>query len=71
VGIKAMRAEELRNMTYEELKQKEFQLNEELFNLKIRYSLGQLENPLKIRTARKDVARAKTILREKETKPSS
>ncbi len=51
-------------MTDDELEYKELQLTEELFNLKVRKALGQLENPLKILAARKDIARVKTILRE-------
>jgi large subunit ribosomal protein L29 len=61
-----MKATELRDLTREELEQKQLQLCEELFNLRIRHSLGQLENPLKLRQARKDIARANTILREKK-----
>ncbi len=62
-----MRPAELRNMTNEELEYKDLQLREELFNLKVRKALGQLENPLKIPATRKDIARIKTILRENET----
>jgi large subunit ribosomal protein L29 len=66
-----MKAVELREMTDEELRQKELQLNEELFNLRMRKALGQLENPLKIRVIRRDIARVKTVLREKESKAVS
>lgn len=59
-----MKPIEMRNMTHEELEQKEFQLKEELFNLRVRSALGQLENPMKIRVARRDIARAQTILKQ-------
>ena len=62
-----MKPEEMRNMTHEELEQKELQLKEELFNLRVRNALGQLENPMKLKAARKDIARAKTILKQKLT----
>jgi large subunit ribosomal protein L29 len=48
------------------LKQQLITKEEELFNLKIQLSTKQLENPMKIRDARRHVARLKTILREKE-----
>ena len=63
-----MRPAELRNMTNDELEYKDIQLREELFNLRVRKALGQLENPLKIPAVRKDIARVKTILRENKTK---
>ena len=62
-----MKSAEMRNMTHEELEQNELQLKEELFNLRVRNALGQLENPMKLKTARKDIARAKTILKQKLT----
>jgi large subunit ribosomal protein L29 len=63
-----MRTAELRDMTDEELEYKGVQLREELFNLRVRKALGQLENPLKIAAVRKDIARVMTILREHKTK---
>jgi large subunit ribosomal protein L29 len=63
-----MRPAEFRNMTDEELEYKGAQLREELFNLKVRKALGQLENPLKIPALRRDIARVETILREHKTK---
>ena len=42
------------------------ELKEELFNLRFRHAIGQLENPVSLNTCKKDIARIKTILREKE-----
>lgn len=60
-----MKTQELREMTIEDLEMKERDLAKELFNLKLRHSTGQLEDPMTIRRARRDLARVKTILREK------
>ena len=62
----AMNAEDARNMTVEELRSKEKELKKDLFNLRMQKSLGQAENPMRIRTTRRAVARAKTIISEKE-----
>jgi large subunit ribosomal protein L29 len=59
-------AKDLRSLPDGDLEKKQGELSEELFNLKFRYKLGQLENPLKLRTLRKDIARVKTILNEKK-----
>ena len=61
-----MNAEDARNMTVEELRSKERELKKDLFNLRMQKSLGQAENPMRIRTTRRAVARAKTIISEKE-----
>ncbi len=61
-----MKSKEVREMNIEQLKQQLISKEEELFNLKIQLSTKQLENPMKIREARRHVARLKTILREKE-----
>lgn len=60
-----MKAKELRELSREELVQKERDLAEELFNLKFQHALGQLENTMRIQQVRRDMARAKTILRER------
>ena len=60
-----MKPSELRALTQEELKQKEQDLRKELFNLKFRLSTGEVENPKRINTLRKDIARALTIQTEK------
>jgi large subunit ribosomal protein L29 len=61
-----MKSKEVREFNIDQLKQQLISKEEELFNLKIQLSTKQLENPMKIREARRHVARLKTILREKE-----
>jgi large subunit ribosomal protein L29 len=61
-----MKSKEVREMSIDQLKQHLISKEEELFNLKIQLATKQLENPMKIREARRNVARLKTILREKE-----
>ena len=63
-----MRANSLRDMTDVELNQKLLDSKSELFKLRFQLATGQLENPLKIRTVRKDIARVKTVIREREIK---
>ena len=58
-----MKASEIRELTDEELEQKELESTEELFNLKIQHATGQLENSARISQVRKTIARIKTILR--------
>lgn len=61
-----MKANTLRDMTDVELNQKLADSKSELFNLRFQLATGQLENPLRIRNVRKDIARIKTIIRERE-----
>lgn len=61
-----MKANALRDMTDVELNQKLADSKSELFNLRFQLATGQLENPLRIRNVRKDIARVKTIIRERE-----
>ena len=61
-----MKAKELHELTVNELNAKLKELSEELFNLRFRHAIGQLENPASLKTIRKDIAKAKTVLREKE-----
>jgi len=56
---------ELRGMTEAELAEKERQLKQEVFNLRFQLATGRIENPMKIRQTRRDLARVKTIVREK------
>ncbi len=56
----------LREMTTEELKKEEKELAGQLFKLKFQLASGQIEKPQKIRVIRKDIARVKTLLRERE-----
>jgi len=61
-----MKAKAVREMTLEEIRQKEKDLREEIFNLKFRLVSGQLEDPSRIKLAKRDLARVLTILKEKE-----
>jgi len=57
----------MRDMSVDEIQQRVTELREELFNLRFRNSMKQLDNPLKIREGRREMARLITVLREKET----
>ena len=61
-----MKASELREFSEEELQQKGDELAEELFNLRFQLATGQIENVGRISAVRKDIARVKTITRERE-----
>jgi large subunit ribosomal protein L29 len=61
-----MKANEMRNLTTAEIEQKVSSLKEELFNLRFQLATGQLDNPTQIGDVRKAIARAKTVLRERE-----
>jgi large subunit ribosomal protein L29 len=63
-----MKASEVREMTTEELESKLKDLKAELFNLRFQLSINQLENPMRIKAVKKDIARVKTVLRENELK---
>ncbi len=63
-----MKAKEIHDMTNEELDAKLVSLKEELFNLRFRHATGQLENPNVLNTVKKDIARVKTVIREREIK---
>jgi large subunit ribosomal protein L29 len=60
-----MRAGELRELSLDELVAKSDELRRELFNVRVKKATGQLENTARLRTLRRDVARAETVLREK------
>ena len=61
-----MRAEEIRELSVEDIKTRVAELEEERFRLRFRSATEQLENPLRLRTIRKDIARLKTVLTERE-----
>ncbi len=56
---------ELRTMTADELKQEEANLRKELFNLRFQKVTGEIENPMRIKETRKDIARVLTVMTEK------
>lgn len=61
-----MKVSELRDFSPEELKEKESDLSEELFNLKMRHRTSGVEDPLRIRRIRRDLARVKTIQHQRQ-----
>lgn len=61
-----MKADEIRELTADELNGRLADLKEELFNLRFQAVTGQLDNPARVRLVRKDIARVKTIMRERE-----
>jgi large subunit ribosomal protein L29 len=63
-----MRKLQLREMTRDELLQKRLEIGEELFNLRMQKAFKEIENPLRLRTLRRNLARINTILREDELK---
>ncbi len=56
---------EMRDLSQEELTAKAAELKKELFNLRFQQAMGQIENPMRLRTLRKDIAKTKTVLKEK------
>jgi large subunit ribosomal protein L29 len=63
-----MKVSEIRDLGPEEMQSKVDDLREELFNLRFQHGTGQLENTTKLKQAKKDIARLKTIIREFELK---
>lgn len=66
-----MRAQEIREKTSEELAKELKDLQKELFHLRFQLAINQLDNPTRIRVVKKDIARVKTIMREKELNNSA
>nr|AKQ03624.1 50S ribosomal protein L29, large subunit ribosomal protein L29 [uncultured candidate division Zixibacteria bacterium Rifle_16ft_4_minimus_38126] len=64
-----MKLYQLKELSQDELLQKRFELQEELFNLRLTSLVKKLDNPLKLRNLRRDVARINTLLRIEERKP--
>ena len=63
-----MKASEIRKMTPEQLNEKLAGLKKDLFMLRMQHATNQLDNPMQLNAVKKDIARVKTIIREKETK---
>ena len=61
-----MKPEKIRNLTDPELRQQQVELNDQLFRLKFQLNMGQTESLKKLRGLRKDIARLKTVTRERE-----
>lgn len=64
--MREVKAREIREMTTEELNRKLDELKEELFNLRFQKATGDIDNPMRIRAVKRDIARVQTILRERE-----
>jgi large subunit ribosomal protein L29 len=62
-----MKPAEVRELSTDELRSREKDLDDQLFRLRIQKSMGQLEAPAKVVTLRRDLARIKTVLRERDT----
>ena len=63
-----MKAKEIKNLSTEELNKKLDELKKDLFMLRMQHATNQLDNPMQLNAVKKDIARVKTIIREKETK---
>ncbi len=61
-----MRASEIRELSSEEIRQKLGELTEEVFNLRFQHATDQLENPMRLRHIRREIARMKTSMRERQ-----
>lgn len=63
-----MKASEIKEMTLVELNNKLVDLKKELFNLRFQHAVNQLDNPMRIKAVKKDIARIKTFIRVQESK---
>ncbi len=63
-----MKVKDIRELTNDELNKKLFESKDELFKLRFQLATGQLDNPMRLKQVRKDIARIKTIIRENEIK---
>ena len=66
-----MKANEIRGLSMEERHRKLTELKESLFNLRFQHETGQLENPQKLKAARRDIARLQTIIKEEQAKQAA
>ena len=65
--MKAKEIKEIRGLSVEKLAEKLQELKKDLFMLRMQHATNQLDNPMQIAAVKKDIARIKTIIREKET----
>jgi large subunit ribosomal protein L29 len=66
-----MKAAELRETTLDELRKKEQDLRKELFNLRFQKATGEIENPMRMRAIKKDIAKILTVITEKNKRKAS
>ena len=69
--VNKMKATEIRKLTAAELEAKLMDLKKNLFTLRMQHATNQLDNPMQIAIVKKDIARIKTIIREKELRPEA
>ena len=69
--VNKMKAVEIRKMSTADLEAKLIELKKDLFTLRMQHATNQLDNPLQIAVVKKEIARVKTILREKELRPEA
>ena len=62
-----MKANEIKDMTVDELNSKLAELKQDLFNLRFQHAVNQLENPKRLQAVKKDIARVKTFIRKQES----
>lgn len=62
-----MKTNEIKDMSTAELNEKLAELKQELFNLRFQHAVNQLDNPLRMKAVKKDIARIKTFLRQQES----
>lgn len=62
-----MKANEIKDLTAAELNEKLAELKQELFNLRFQHAVNQLENPLRMKAVKRDIARVKTFIRKQES----
>lgn len=66
--MKIRELNDIRNLDFQEMNSRLMDLKSELFNLRFQLTIGQLENPMRIREVKKSIAQIKTIIREEEIK---
>ena len=62
-----MKANEIKDLSAAELNEKLAELKQELFNLRFQHDVNQLENPMRMKAVKKDIARVKTFIRKQES----
>lgn len=62
-----MKASEIRDLSMQELNEKLAELKQELFNLRFQHAINQLDNPLRMKAVKRDIARVKTFIRKQES----
>lgn len=62
-----MKASEIKDMTASELREKLGELKQELFNLRFQHAVNQLDNPMRMKAVKRDIARVKTFIRKQES----